>query len=85
MPKTSPKGMGIILMNRYSNDPRIINLKYSGSCKDCKCSIQKGDRAFYWPLLKEVKCLDCGKQDYREFLSSAADEDVYHGRGNPFC
>jgi hypothetical protein len=77
--------MGTILMKRYSNEPRIINMKYPGSCKDCSCSLKKGDRAFYWPLLKEVKCHDCGDQDYRDFLSNAADEDVYHGRGNPFC
>jgi len=30
-----------------------------------------------------VFCTSCGDAPYRQFLSSAADEDVYNGTGNP--
>jgi hypothetical protein len=29
--------------------------------------------------------LACGDEDYRQFLSLAADEEVMNGTGNPYC
>lgn len=72
-------------MKRYSNDPRIIQIRYSTRCKICSCILHKAEQAVYWPATKSLACMRCGGQDYLDFLSSAFDEEVYHGRGNPFC
>ena len=34
---------------------------------------------------RQLYCLSCGESEYRQFLSAAADEDVYQGIGNPFA
>jgi hypothetical protein len=38
----------------------------------------------YWPRTRTLLCKNCGEPEYRSFFSSAADEDIYAGRGNPF-
>lgn len=72
-------------MLRYKDDPRIIKAKFKSKCKTCKCLIPKDVNCYYWPRGKHIYCLSCGESEYRSFLSSAADEDVYHRRGNPYC
>jgi len=72
-------------MTRYSNDPRQITAKFSSSCCKCKAKIPKGAEIYYWPSSREVFCAKCGDGPYRQFLSSAADEDVYNGTGNPYA
>lgn len=72
-------------MTRYSNDPRQIVAKFSSCCSKCKVKIPKGADIYYWPSTREVFCEKCGESPYRQFLSSAADEDVYNGCGNPYA
>ncbi len=72
-------------MRRYTNDPRIITVKYSGRCKTCNSILHRGHEAVYWPSTRSLICLSCGEHDYLESLSHAADEEVYHGRGNPLA
>jgi hypothetical protein len=72
-------------MKRYKSDPRMITTRYDARCKTCKCNIPKGVNCYYWPNGKHIYCLSCGEAPYRVFLSNAADEDVYHGHGNPYC
>ncbi|MBW6491884.1 MAG: hypothetical protein K0B15_11900 [Lentimicrobium sp.] len=72
-------------MSTYKNDPRLLITRYESVCMTCGCKIPKGKQAYYWPRLKDVYCLPCGEQDYLDFLSSAADEEVYNGSGNPFA
>ena len=71
-------------MRRYKNDPIPIVAKFSTHCKFCGAYVNKNDRAFYWPATKTLKCPDCGESDYKEFLSAKADEEVFHGVGNPY-
>gem|GEM_PF-329353 len=72
-------------MTRYSNDPRQITAKFSSSCSKCKTKIKKGATIYYWPSSREVFCTCCGDAPYRQFLSSAADDDVCNGIGNPYA
>jgi RNase P subunit RPR2 len=65
-------------------DPYMLKLRYSGTCKKCKTALGRGVNAYYWPSTREVFCLSCGHKDYQQFLSDAADEDVYNGSGNPY-
>jgi hypothetical protein len=69
-------------MSGYSNDPRQITARFASSCSKCSAKIKKGAEIYYWPSSREVFCIKCGDQPYREFLSSAADEDFYNGTGN---
>ena len=68
----------------YKNDPRMITAKFTSACSKCGCSIKKGTDIYYWPSDRKVFCLKCGEVPYRQFRSSAADEDVYAGTGNPY-
>ena len=72
-------------MSQYRNDPRMITAKFSSNCSKCKTKLVKGTSIYYWPSSREVFCTRCGEGPYRQFLSSAADEDVYHGTGNPYA
>jgi hypothetical protein len=72
-------------MKSYRNDPCMIKARFDSVCKTCRCNIPKGVNCYYWPKPKHVYCLSCGETDYKRFLSSAADEEVYHRRGNPYC
>jgi len=62
----------------------MITAKFSSSCSKCKTKLLKGTSIYYWPSSREVFCTKCGEDPYRQFLSSAADEDVYNGCGNPY-
>lgn len=70
--------------NRSGGDPRQITARFSSDCIKCGCRIQKGEQFFYWPNGSEAYCYSCGEPLYRQFLSSKADEEVYHRVGNPF-
>lgn len=76
---------GSITMNYYSNDPREIKTKFPSSCATCGCKLPKGVNVYYWPSSRKIYCLACGDEDYRQFLSLAADEEVMNGTGNPYC
>lgn len=65
---------------RYSNDPRIIKNKFAFTCRICKKHIPKGVDIIYFPATRSAKCMQCGDQDYRDFLASAVDEEIYNGR-----
>jgi hypothetical protein len=80
----SPQGRGKTIMTRYSKDPRQISAKFSSNCCKCKTRIPKGASIYYWPSSGEVFCSSCGDVPFRQFLSSAADEEVYSGSGNPY-
>jgi len=71
-------------MRHYKNDPRSITVKYTGECAECNAVLRKGSSAYYWPATGTLLCPHCGKTEYTAFLSSAFDEEVYHGSGNPF-
>ena len=72
-------------MTCYTNDPRQITAKFSSTCSKCKTKIKKGDTIYYWPSSREVFCTSYGEVPYRQFLSSAADEDVDNGTENPYA
>jgi len=72
-------------MSRYANDPRMIKAKFTCSCSKCRIKLVKGVNIYYWPSSREVFCMSCGEESYQQFLSSAADEDVYNGCGNPYA
>jgi len=72
-------------MNHYKGDPRMIKAKFSSNCSKCKIKILKGSDIYYWPSSHEVFCTRCGEGPYRQFLSSACDEDVYNRSGNPYA
>jgi hypothetical protein len=41
--------------------------------------------AYDLPSDGKLNCLSSSESEYRQFLSAAADEDVYLGIGNPFA
>lgn len=64
-------------MPRYANDPRWITAKFRSNCSTTTCRklIAKGDRIFYYPSCKSVKCTECGEAASAEFEAAKADED----------
>jgi len=70
-------------MRHRNNDPKQMASKFPGTCAKCKKPIKKGEEIIYFPIGREVNCVPCGDADYRAFLSSANDEEVYNG-GNPW-
>ena len=72
-------------MKKYFNDPRPLTVRYTGKCAECGTTLKKGSAAYYWPSDGKIYCLFCGESEYRQFLSAAADEEVYQGIGNPFA
>ena len=69
---------------KYKDDPRQIAVRYPCNCAKCQTRLPKGALAYYWPRTRTLLCCGCGEPEYRSFLSSTADEDVYAGKGNPF-
>jgi hypothetical protein len=63
----------------------MLSTKFDSHCSNCNNKLPKGTNCYYWPRDKKVFCIPCGENDYRQFLSSAADEDVYNGVGNPYA
>ncbi len=84
MPIKVPRA-GAMNMSKYANDPREIKAKFASKCSKCKTEIPKGINCYYWPSSRQVFCLSCGDHDYRQFQSSACDEEVYAGTGNPYA
>lgn len=68
-------------MARYSGDPYWITCEYPGTCRRCRKTIDKGDRAFKYKdgSLYGGEC-GCGEQASREFYGAADDEDFYMGQ-----
>ena len=71
-------------MSRQNNDPSRLTVRYSGKCSKCGKKLPKGSTAYWFPIGSKLTCEDCGAEDYLEFLSSVADEEVYNGIGNPY-
>jgi hypothetical protein len=69
---------------RYVGDPRRIVAKYPGVDKNGN-AFKKGDEVTYYPKTKTILSGVEGEQAWREFLSMAADEDAYNGRGGPYA
>lgn len=71
---------------RFQNrDPREILVRYKTQCRKCGKTLNIGVPAFYWPAESALYCSDCGAADYKAFLSSVCDEEVYRGVGNPYA
>jgi len=70
------------LKTSYANDPHWITAKF-GQCSECHKD-QKGKRVLFYPKDKKIYCEKCGEKHWHDFKSHAADEDVYHGYGNPY-
>ena len=62
----------------------MITARFSSNCSKCNGKIIKSSTVYYWPNGRKVMCESCGEPEYRQFLSMAADEDVYNGFGNPY-
>lgn len=69
---------------RYKDDPRQIVVRYPSCCAKCQTLLPRGAVAYYWPRTRTLLCTNCGEPEFRSFLSSAADEEVYAGNGNPY-
>lgn len=72
--------MGFSIMTRYKNDPYRLKVKFNSTCATCGCKLPKGVNAYYWPTSRKVYCLVCGDDDYRTFLESAVDEELYNNQ-----
>jgi len=70
--------------SRYAGDPRRIIAKYPGVDMNGN-AFKKGDEITYYPRTKQIISGLEGEQAWREFLSMAADEDAYSGRGGPYA
>ncbi len=71
-------------MKRYKGDPRRITARFNSSCVNCDAEIRKSESAYYWPQGRLIYCVVCGEPEFRQFESIAADEEAYHGSGNPY-
>ncbi len=67
-----------------NNDPRPLTLRFATQCNKCGTRLGRGVIAYYWPSDRKVLCLSCGEDDFTQFLSSVADEEVYNGTGNSY-
>ena len=68
---------------RFAGDPKMTTAKFDSYCHGCGHRIETGQTIFFWPRGRNVYCLPCGEPEFRRFQSAAADEEVYHGAGNP--
>lgn len=69
---------------RYSGDPFRMKAKYPGVDKNGR-PFKKGEEVTYYPRTKTIISGKEGEQEYRDFLSAAADEDAYNGTGSPYA
>jgi RNase P subunit RPR2 len=67
-----------------NNDPCPIKIRFTTQCKKCGVKLTPGVQAYYWPSDRKLLCLNCGEEDFKQFLSSVADEDIFNGTGNPY-
>lgn len=58
-------------INYFKNDPHWTRAIKTSSCKECKRTIKKSEKIFYYPLTHSVLCLDCGRAAYEEFREQA--------------
>jgi hypothetical protein len=72
------------MMTSYKNDPRKFIARFNSVCSKCGIPVKKGITGYYFPATGKVMCDICGEPEYRQFLSMAADEDVFNGIGNPY-
>ena len=75
---------GLTMKKRKNYDPRQLVIRYRCECFRCSVSLPRGAVAYYWPAGHRILCLQCGEAEYKLFLSSVADENVYNGTGNPY-
>ena len=68
-----------------NNDPRPLKIRFRTTCAKCGKTLPAQVNAYYWSSSRQILCLECGHDDFLAFLSSACDEEVYHGTGNPYC
>ncbi len=67
-------------MARFSKDPMVIKAKFNSLCMETNKPIRKGQDMLYYPLSRNVYCLDSNA--YRQFLADAHDmrmEDMLSG------
>ena len=66
-------------MTRYRKDPRWIVTRYAGTCQGCAAPIGPGERAFWYPLTRDLLCdsVRCGQREALEFQAAADDEEAY--------
>ena len=71
---------------RYAGDPYWTTARFASRCQRmtngplnamCAASIRKGDRVFYYPASRSVRCEACGEHAAADFNAHAFDEDVY--------
>lgn len=59
-------------------DPYWLTARFNSKCSNPKCGreIKKGERAFYFPNGKSIRCDrdECGGQASRDFEAAKADE-----------
>ena len=64
----------------YSKDPKWIKAKFNSKCSECSFIINKGERAYYYPLGKHIFCTKCAAKHEADFQSAAFDEYVYNNQ-----
>ena len=71
---------------RYERDPYWTTARFASRCRHsrtatpdstCGAPIRKGDRIFYYPASRSVRCEACGERAAADFNAHAFDEDVY--------
>ena len=68
----------------HNNDPRPLRIRYKTTCKKCGKRLPVNEIAYYWPSSVTILCTVCGEPEFRQFLSSVCDENVFNGTGNPY-
>lgn len=63
-------------MPTYSNDPRWILTRRTGTCGKCHHEYPAGTRAFYYPLGKKTYCAECANHAARDFAAAAQDDEA---------
>lgn len=71
--------------NSYSQDPKIMQSRFSSKCAKCGNTIAKDETIVYFPRTKSAMHSTCGDADYRASMSAIADEGVMWGTDNPYC
>ena len=68
-------------MTGYARDPYWLTAKFTSSCKGCNATVNRGDRAFYYPNTRSIYGDQCGcaATQSADFDSHAFDESQYSG------
>ena len=67
------------MKTRYNRDPKPMEARFQSTCSKCRGVILFKDQIIYWPSIKKATHLECGAEDYRNFLASVQDETIYNG------